>query len=62
MLWGNFSFVLIYLTYFDLSSLQSVSECVQYYYLSKKSENYKQLLRKQSVKKRRQFAKAQVRS
>ena len=57
-----FPFVLIYLTYFDLSSLQSVSECVQYYYLSKKSENYKQLLRKQSVKKRRQFAKAQVRS
>lgn len=38
---------------------KSSPECVQYYYLSKKSENYKQLLRKQVKKRTRALVKAQ---
>ena len=35
------------------SSLQSMNECVRYYYLVKKKENFKQLIRRSSFKRRR---------
>ena len=38
---------------------KTIAECVQYYYLSKKSENYKQLLRKHVKKRTRALVKAQ---
>ncbi|XP_041350209.1 uncharacterized protein LOC121369305 isoform X2 [Gigantopelta aegis] len=39
---------------------KSVPDCVQFYYLNKKSENYKQLLRKQSMKRKRTLQKSQA--
>ncbi|BFZ19004.1 hypothetical protein BsWGS_22044 [Bradybaena similaris] len=38
---------------------KSVPDCVQFYYLTKKSENYKQMLRKQNMKRKRNMTKAQ---
>ena len=47
-------------TCFD-AFLQTVPECIQYYYLMKKSENYKQLLRKQNMKRNKKaLQKSQV--
>ncbi|GAB6028720.1 hypothetical protein CHUAL_004541 [Chamberlinius hualienensis] len=43
----NFALVASYL------ERKSVADCVQYYYLTKKDANYKQLLRKHSVRKKR---------
>lgn len=42
----NFGLIATYL------ERKSVADCVQYYYLTKKSENYKQMLRKHNVRKR----------
>ena len=37
---------------------QSTCECVKYYYVSKKSENFKQLARKASFKRKKTFVKS----
>jgi len=46
----------------DVALFQTTMDCVEYYYRSKKSENYKQMLRKQNVKKKRQQQKQPVSS
>ena len=38
--------------------LQSTCECVKYYYVSKKGENFKQLARKASFKRKKTFVKS----
>ena len=38
---------------FTALSLQSMNECIRYYYLVKKKENFKQLIRRSSFKRRR---------
>lgn len=39
----------------SLTSRKNVANCVQYYYLSKKSDNYKQLLKRQQKRRTRSF-------
>ena len=41
-------------------SLQSTAECVKHYYLCKKNEHFKQLVRKANLKRRKNFAKSHV--
>ncbi|KAK3589150.1 hypothetical protein CHS0354_017117 [Potamilus streckersoni] len=52
----NFALIATYL------DKKTTADCVQFYYQTKKSENYKQLLRKQNAKKKRQLAKSQARA
>ena len=55
----NKVYVCIFCNYFCVY-LQTVADCVNFYYLTKKRENYKQLLRKQNMKRKRNMPKAQV--